>query len=157
MWFKVFRQAALRRALAPYFQLTQAVRMGNLQRFGEVLENFGSQFRTDHTYTLILRLRHNVIKTAIRSVGLSYSRIAPSDIAQKLGLDSPEDAEFIVAKVFYLKSQTNNNDFLFVTNEPFYYNQNCFDLSRNFYSYGIQIKFSNWFKIIINFFQIQYY
>ncbi|XP_067006829.1 probable 26S proteasome non-ATPase regulatory subunit 3 [Anabrus simplex] len=95
---QVFRQAALRRSLAPYFQLTQAVRMGNLQRFGEVLENFGPQFRSDHTFTLILRLRHNVIKTAIRSVGLSYSRIAPADIARKLGLDSPEDAEFIVAK-----------------------------------------------------------
>nr|CAD7417185.1 unnamed protein product [Timema cristinae]CAD7432167.1 unnamed protein product [Timema monikensis] len=95
---QIFRQAALRRSLAPYFQLTQAVRMGELQRFGEVLENFGPQFRTDHTFTLILRLRHNVIKTAIRSVGLSYSRIAPTDIARKLGIDSPEDAEFIVAK-----------------------------------------------------------
>ncbi|XP_049773596.1 probable 26S proteasome non-ATPase regulatory subunit 3 [Schistocerca cancellata] len=95
---QIFRHAALRRSLAPYFQLTQAVRMGNLQRFGEVLENFGPQFRADHTFTLILRLRHNVIKTAIRSVGLSYSRIAPADIAKKLGLDSPEDAEFIVAK-----------------------------------------------------------
>lgn len=95
---QIFRQAPLRRSLAPYFQLTQAVRMGNLQRFGEVLENFGPQFRADHTFTLILRLRHNVIKTAIRSVGLSYSRISPADIAIKLGLDSPEDAEFIVAK-----------------------------------------------------------
>lgn len=67
---QIFRQAALRRSLAPYFQLTQAVRLGNLQRFGEVLENFGPQFRADHTFTLILRLRHNVIKTAIRSIGL---------------------------------------------------------------------------------------
>ncbi|XP_044738475.1 probable 26S proteasome non-ATPase regulatory subunit 3 [Chrysoperla carnea] len=95
---QIFRQAQLRRSLAPYFQLTQAVRMGNLQRFGEVLENFGPKFREDHTYTLILRLRHNVIKTAIRSIGLAYSRISLQDIAQKLGLDSAEDAEFIVAK-----------------------------------------------------------
>ncbi|KZC11264.1 PREDICTED: probable 26S proteasome non-ATPase regulatory subunit 3 [Dufourea novaeangliae] len=95
---QTFRQAAMRRALAPYFQLTQAVRLGNLQRFGEVLENFGPQFRADHTFTLILRLRHNVIKTAIRSIGLSYSRISPGDIAKKLGLDSSVDAEFIVAK-----------------------------------------------------------
>ncbi|KAF7997201.1 hypothetical protein HCN44_005478 [Aphidius gifuensis] len=95
---QIFRQAALRRALAPYFQLTQAVRLGNLQRFCEVLENYGPQFRIDHTFTLILRLRHNVIKTAIRSIGLSYSRISPSDIAKKLGLDSGVDAEFIVAK-----------------------------------------------------------
>ncbi|XP_018329827.1 probable 26S proteasome non-ATPase regulatory subunit 3 [Agrilus planipennis] len=95
---QIFRQATMRRSLAPYFQLTQAVRMGNLQRFGEVLENFGPQFRQDHTFTLILRLRHNVIKTAVRSIGLSYSRISPQDIAKKLGIDSAEDAEFIVAK-----------------------------------------------------------
>ncbi|KAF5306395.1 hypothetical protein FQA39_LY08904 [Lamprigera yunnana] len=95
---QIFRQSSMRHSLAPYFQLTQAVRLGNLQRFGEVLENFGPQFRQDHTFTLILRLRHNVIKTAIRSIGLSYSRISPQDIASKLGLDSAEDAEFIVAK-----------------------------------------------------------
>lgn len=95
---QIFRQSALRRSLAPYFQLTQAVRLGNLQRFGEVLENFGEKFRLDHTFTLIIRLRHNVIKTAIRSIGLSYSRISPAEIAKKLGIDSKEDAEFIVAK-----------------------------------------------------------
>ena len=95
---QIFRQASMRHSLSSYFQLTQAVRMGNLQRFGEVLENFGPQFRQDNTFTLILRLRHNVIKTAIRSIGLSYSRISPQDIAKKLGLDSAEDAEFIVAK-----------------------------------------------------------
>lgn len=95
---QIFRQAALRPSLIPYFQLTQAVRMGNLQRFGEVLENFTPKFQQDHSYTLIIRLRHNVIKTAIRSIGLSYSRISPDHIAKKLGLDSAEDAEFIVAK-----------------------------------------------------------
>lgn len=95
---QIFRQSALRRSLVPYFQLTQAVRLGNLKRFGEVLANFGEKFRQDHTFTLIIRLRHNVIKTAIRSIGLSYSRISPADIAKKLGIDSKEDAEFIVAK-----------------------------------------------------------
>ena len=95
---QIFRQSALRRSLVPYFQLTQAVRLGNLKRFGEVLASFGEKFRVDHTFTLIIRLRHNVIKTAIRSIGLSYSRISPADIAKKLGIDSKEDAEFIVAK-----------------------------------------------------------
>ena len=47
----------------------------------------------------VTRLRHNVIKTGVRMINLSYSRISLSDIAQKLLLDSPEDAEFIVAKV----------------------------------------------------------
>ncbi|EDW63690.1 probable 26S proteasome non-ATPase regulatory subunit 3 [Drosophila virilis] len=94
----VFRQAGLRQSLGPYFQLTQAVRLGNLKRFGDVVSQFGPKFQMDHTFTLIIRLRHNVIKTAIRSIGLSYSRISPKDIAKRLMLDSAEDAEFIVSK-----------------------------------------------------------
>ncbi|RXG50802.1 26S proteasome non-ATPase regulatory subunit 3 [Armadillidium vulgare] len=47
---------------------------------------------------LILRLRHNVIKTGLRSISLSYSKISLADVAQKLMLGSKEDAEFIVAK-----------------------------------------------------------
>ena len=47
---------------------------------------------------LILRLRHNVIKTGLRAISLSYSRISLADVASKLTLGSREDAEFIVAK-----------------------------------------------------------
>ncbi|XP_054162551.1 26S proteasome non-ATPase regulatory subunit 3-like [Oppia nitens] len=94
----LFREPTLRRCLIPYFQLTQAVRTGNLQRFNEVLENFGPKFQTDHTFTLIIRLRHNVIKTGIRMINLSYSRIHLKDVANKLMLDNAEDAEYIAAK-----------------------------------------------------------
>lgn len=45
------------------------------------------------------RLRHNVIKTGVRMISLSYSRISLKDICLKLQLDSEEDAEYIVAKV----------------------------------------------------------
>uniref|UniRef100_A0AAY4C4F1 26S proteasome non-ATPase regulatory subunit 3 n=1 Tax=Denticeps clupeoides TaxID=299321 RepID=A0AAY4C4F1_9TELE len=93
-----FRQPSLKRSLMPYFLLTQAVRTGNLAKFNQVLDQFGEKFQTDGTYTLIIRLRHNVIKTGVRMISLSYSRISLADIAQKLQLDSPEDAEFIVAK-----------------------------------------------------------
>lgn len=111
--------------------LLTAVRTGNLAKFNQVLDQFGDKFQTDGTYTLIIRLRHNVIKTGkrqlipchfpyieagereretdigfllslnagVRMISLSYSRISLADIAQKLQLDSPEDAEFIVAKV----------------------------------------------------------
>ena len=57
------------------------------------------------------RLRHNVIKAGVRMINLSYSRISLTDIAQKLQLDSPEDAEFIVAKVirvFYTEMKDRN-------------------------------------------------
>ncbi|KAJ8364675.1 hypothetical protein SKAU_G00135060 [Synaphobranchus kaupii] len=93
-----FRQPSLKRSLMPYFLLTQAVRTGNLAKFNQALDQFGEKFQSDGTYTLIIRLRHNVIKTGVRMISMSYSRISLADIAQKLQLDSPEDAEFIVAK-----------------------------------------------------------
>lgn len=93
-----FRNPQLRKALNPYFQLTQAVRTGNLARFNEVLEKFGDKFIKENTWTLIIRLRHNVIKTGVKIISLSYSKISLENIAQRLQLDSPIDAEFIVAK-----------------------------------------------------------
>ena len=62
------------------------------------MKKFSEQFRADHTYTLITRLHHNVIKTAVKTISLAYSKITFADVAQKLLLDSPDDAEFIVAK-----------------------------------------------------------
>ena len=50
-------------------------------------------------FCFLIRLRHNVIKTGIKMISLSYAKISFSDVAQKLQLDSPEDAEYIVAKV----------------------------------------------------------
>jgi len=93
-----FRNPQLRKALQPYFQLTQAVQTGNLAKFNEVLEKFGNNFMKENTWTLIIRLRHNVIKTGVKMMSLSYSKISLDAIALKLQLDSAVDAEFIVAK-----------------------------------------------------------
>ncbi|CAH0478174.1 unnamed protein product [Peronospora belbahrii] len=94
----VFNQDELRKALAPYLQLTNAVRVGNLEEFNVVLSHFGAVFKKDNTYTLILRLRHNVIKTGLRKVSLSYSRILFTDICEKLALENAQNAEFVCAK-----------------------------------------------------------
>lgn len=75
------------------------MRTGNLNNFNQTLTTFSDKFSAEGTYTLIVRLRHNVIKTGVRMINLSYSRISLADIADKLQLDSPEDAEFIIAKV----------------------------------------------------------
>jgi len=88
----------LRQALAPYLQITQAVKTGDLSGFDAVVKKFASQFQADFTYSLIMRLHHNVVKTAVRTISLAYSRITFADIAAKLLLDSPDDAESIVAK-----------------------------------------------------------
>ncbi|XP_041459078.1 26S proteasome non-ATPase regulatory subunit 3-like [Lytechinus variegatus] len=94
----IFRQSAYKKTLVPYFQLTQAVKSGNLGLFNQMLKDFAAKFQSEFTYTLIIRLHHNVIKTGVRMISLSYSKISLSDVAKKLQLDSPEDAEFIVAK-----------------------------------------------------------
>jgi 26S proteasome regulatory subunit N3 len=93
-----FRLASLERALQPYLLLVQAVRVGNLEEFKIAIKQYSDTFRRDGTYTLILRLRQNVIKTGIRMMSLSYSRISLRDICIRLDLESEESAEYIVAK-----------------------------------------------------------
>ncbi|QSS59037.1 26S proteasome non-ATPase regulatory subunit 3 [Histoplasma capsulatum] len=94
----IFRQATLERAMHPYFLLVQAVSIGDLDGFIGIVQKHSSTFRRDGTYTLILRLRQNVIKTGIRMMSLAYTRISLRDICLRLGLDSEESAEYIVAK-----------------------------------------------------------
>ncbi|KAG9251128.1 26S proteasome non-ATPase regulatory subunit 3 [Emericellopsis atlantica] len=93
-----FRQATMEEALHPYFLLVQAVRVGDIENFETTLADHADTFRRDGTYSLILRLRQNVIKTGIRMMSLSYSRISLRDICIRLHLGSEESAEYIVAK-----------------------------------------------------------
>lgn len=106
------------------------MRIGNLQAFTEALKAHQKQFISDGTYTLILRLRHNVIKTALRTLSLAYSRIPLQEICKKLHLDSEEEAEYVCAKAIrdgvieaslehekgYMKSKDVIN--IYATNEP---------------------------------------
>jgi 26S proteasome regulatory subunit N3 len=94
----MFRQPTMEAALHPYLLLVQAVRVGNLEDFELVIADHADTFHRDGTYTLILRLRQNVIKTGIRMMSLSYSRISLRDICIRLHLGSEESAEYIVAK-----------------------------------------------------------
>ncbi|KAG6867167.1 hypothetical protein C0993_006091 [Termitomyces sp. T159_Od127] len=94
----LFRHPVLEKALVSYFEIVKAVRTGSLSQFQTTLSKHSAQFEADKTYTLIVRLRQNVIKTGIRRLSLSYSRISLRDICLKLHLDSEEDAEYIVGK-----------------------------------------------------------
>ncbi|GAV77319.1 PCI domain-containing protein/Rpn3_C domain-containing protein [Cephalotus follicularis] len=94
-------QKGMEKALRPYFELTNAVRIGDLELFKSVAEKFSSTFNSDGIHSLIVRLRHNVIRTGLRNISISYSRISLADVAKKLRLDSVNpiaDAESIVAK-----------------------------------------------------------
>ena len=94
----IFRQPSLEYAMQPYLNLVQAVRVGKIEGFLNVVQTYNAIFRRDGTYTLILRLRQNVIKTGIRMMSLSYAKISLRDICLKLDLESEQSAEYIVAK-----------------------------------------------------------
>ena len=94
----IFRQPSLEHAMQPYLNLVQAVRVGKMEGFLAVVQEHSALFRRDGTYSLVLRLRQNVIKTGIRMMSLSYARISLRDICLKLDLESEESAEYIVAK-----------------------------------------------------------
>ncbi len=94
----IFRQQSLEHAMEPYLSLVQVVRVGKTKGFLEFVQAHNALFRRDGTYTLILRLRQNVIKTGIRMMSLSYAKISLRDICLKLDLVSEQSAEYIVAK-----------------------------------------------------------
>ena len=54
-----------------------------------------------YTSLTCVSLRHNVIKTGLRLICLSYQRISLADVAEKLHMDSAEDAQYIVAKAIH--------------------------------------------------------
>ncbi|KAJ3373519.1 26S proteasome non-ATPase regulatory subunit [Kappamyces sp. JEL0680] len=127
----LFSQTNIRAALTPYLAITQAVRVGDLNKFQETLAKYGAVFQADKNMTLVLRLRHNVIKTGIRRISVSYSRISLKDVCLKLHLDSEEDAEYIAisdgvidATIDHQKGTVQSNEIIDVysTNEP----QNAF-------------------------------
>lgn len=95
---KELTQPEMRAALTPYFDLVQAVRMGDLSSFQRAAETHGTTFQRDKLNNLIARLRANVIRTGLTRINTAYSRISLADVAEKLGLPSAEDAESVVAK-----------------------------------------------------------
>ena len=94
----IFRQPKLEATLAPYLKLVQAVRSGDLHSFSKVVTANAAAFRRDGTFTLTRRLRQNVIRTGVRMLSLAYSRISLRDICIRLGIESEQSAEYIVAK-----------------------------------------------------------
>jgi len=88
----------MKEKLVPYFEITQAVRSGDLSRFTAVMNSHQNVFEVDKNWLLIHRLRHNVIKAGLRSINVAYSRISLKDISNKLGLEGEDEAEGVAAK-----------------------------------------------------------
>lgn len=94
-----FLVKSMRESLHPYLQLASCVRFGQLSRFQSILKQYGEEgFKHDRTLSLILRMRHHVIKTGLRRICQAYSRITIRDVAQKLSMDNIADAEYTLVK-----------------------------------------------------------
>ena len=96
-----FLASDIRTELDPYLQLASCVRFGQLNKFHAIIASNTEDFETDCTHSLILRMRQTVLKTALRRICQSYEAISLNDIALKLSLSNPEDAEYIVAKAIF--------------------------------------------------------
>ena len=71
-----FDAPGMRGPLAPYFELTCAVRSGDLATFRAATDKFAAAFKADRVANLITRLQYNVIRTGLRRINLAYSRIS---------------------------------------------------------------------------------
>ncbi|KAF7637239.1 PCI domain-containing protein [Meloidogyne graminicola] len=96
----LFRVKEFEKVLLPYMRLTKVVKLGDVEGYNKVKEEFGSLFTEHKTMTLVGRIHKSVIRTAIRQIATTYSRIFISDMAVKLQSPSVEDAHDTVMKVF---------------------------------------------------------
>ena len=65
--------------LKPYLLLAMAVRSGDLEAFGTAAAKFHDVFVADGVAKLVVRLRRSVIRTGLRRIHLTYSRISLAD------------------------------------------------------------------------------
>jgi len=95
---KIFSLPDYRKALLPYYQIVTCVKQGDMDKFKRILQEQQAHFQAEKNYSLITRLRHTVIKFGLKKINISYSKISIKDIKEKLGLESLEETELIVAK-----------------------------------------------------------
>lgn len=95
---QIFSQSYLQKPLSPYFQIVNCVKSGDMETFKKILNQYEKIFVADKNYTLIMRLKHTVLKFGLKKLNISYSKISIKDIQQKLGLESVSETEQIVAK-----------------------------------------------------------
>ena len=96
--FAVHEAGVPRAALAPYYDVTRAVRAGNLARFDAALRQHARAFEADGMLALVSRLQSAVIRAGLHAISRAYSRIATADVAAKLSLRAADDAEVLCAK-----------------------------------------------------------
>ncbi|KAH8740577.1 hypothetical protein FG386_002159 [Cryptosporidium ryanae] len=99
----IFNTPYLRKGLVPYLELVKAVRSGDMKEFDLIIQKRNNVYQKDGTLSLIQRLPHNVIRSGLKTICLSYSRIYLDDIANYLGWDNSNDIEGVVSKAIFDK------------------------------------------------------
>ncbi len=82
----------------------QDVRIKDLELLCAIANKNASVFYVDKTHNLIVCLWHNVIRTCLCNINISYSHNSLKDVASKLHLDSTiaiVDVESIVTKAIW--------------------------------------------------------
>ncbi len=69
-----------------------------MDTFKSIVQKYEKVFKLDKNFSLILRLRHTVLKFGLKKLNISYSKISMKDIQKKLSMESVEETEQIVAK-----------------------------------------------------------
>ncbi|SCU85307.1 LAME_0D00870g1_1 [Lachancea meyersii CBS 8951] len=93
-----FKQKNMERSLLPYYHLSKAVKLGDLNKFTSAISTYKRELLNDGNYQLCVCLRSSVIKTGIRIISLTYKRISLKDICLKLRLDSEQTVEYMVSR-----------------------------------------------------------
>ncbi|SCU85600.1 LAFA_0D16622g1_1 [Lachancea sp. 'fantastica'] len=93
-----FKQKNMERSLLPYYHLSKAVKLGDLNKFTSAISTYKKELLNDGNYQLCVRLRSSVIKTGIRIISLTYKKISLKDICMKLRLDSEQTVEYMVSR-----------------------------------------------------------
>lgn len=93
-----FKQKNMERSLLPYYHLSKAVKLGDLNKFTSAISTYKKELVHDGNYQLCVRLRSSVIKTGIRIISLTYKKISLKDICLKLRLDSEQTVEYMVSR-----------------------------------------------------------
>lgn len=95
---QIFSPTYLQKPLAPYFQIVNCVKSGDMDTFKKVQTKYEKIFVADQNFNLITRLKHTVLKFGLKKLNISYSKISMTDIQNKLKLDTIGETEQIVAK-----------------------------------------------------------
>jgi 26S proteasome regulatory subunit N3 len=112
----IFAQKDFQKHMDPYLQIVNCVKQGEMEKFRQLINKHAKLFTADKNMALVHRLKHTVIKFGLKKINISYSRISLQDVMAKLGLESVDETEQVIAKAIRdgVIEATLNHDQMFM-------------------------------------------